>query len=287
MSAARTLVIGDKVYCGGGDAANDDANYQVFCYCPSEDTWTTLPALPVRYFGLGQVRGKLVTVGGEKRSDGKVTNKVYEFDDVSQSWKESVPPMPTARHSPAVLSHNCALIVAGGVTSSNRTSIVEIFMEESSQWHTTEPLPFDWSNASSVLINNRWYLLGGAAEKENRAVCARVDQLLQKILPRNRSSPDSSSTNKSAWSFLFDTPHYTSAAAAFGASLLCIGGHDAIPQAAVYVYSHNIKQWIHICDLPAPQVFATTAVLSAIKILVIGGWNNDRQNSVYQGIFSD
>ena len=108
VSYAQTVVIRDRVYCGGGN------EYRVSCYSPSEDTWNTLPACDVRYFGLGQVRGKLVTVGGRKKPVAKVTNEVYEFDEVTRSWKQSIPPMPTARHSPAVLSHHSTLTVAGG-----------------------------------------------------------------------------------------------------------------------------------------------------------------------------
>ena len=283
MSAAHTVVIRDKVYCGGGDAAADD-KYRVFCYNPSEDTWNTLPPYPVRYFGLGQLRGKLVTVGGVKKSSGKVTNEVHEFDEVTQSWKSLIPHMSTARHSVAVLSHHFTLIVAGGVTSSIRTSIVEVLREETSQWHTTEPLPFAWSNISSVLSNNWWYLLGGAAEEESRVVCAHVYRLLQKALPRDQSSTEKDSTNNSAWEVLPNTPHYTPAAATLGASLLAVGGTTTSSQETVNVYSPYTNEWIHISDLPAPRVWAATAMPSATELLVIGGWNKGRKSSVYKGL---
>ena len=171
MSNAQTVVIRDRVYCGGGF---DDNDYLVFCYNRSQDAWNTLPACVVRYFGLGQVRGKLVTVGGVKKSDNKVkksdnkiTNEVFEFDEVTQSWKQSIPHMPTARHLPAVLSHRSTLTVAGGVGRRNYTSVVEGFREETCKWYPTEELPFPWARPSSLLINNRWYLLGGAATGED------------------------------------------------------------------------------------------------------------------------
>ena len=291
MSGAQTVVIRDRVYCGGG-AADDDDDYPVFSYSPSEDTWNTLPDHYVRWFGLGQVRGKLVTVGGRKKSDGKVTNEVYEFDDVTQSWKQSIPPMSTARWSPAVLSHHSTLTVAGGYTGHTRTSVVEVYREDTSQWHTTEPLPFHWRDASSLLIDNRWYLLGGTAEGEvysNRAVCAHVDLLLQKALPRDQASTDRDSTNNSAWEVLPNTPHYAPAAATFCTSLLAVGGTTGInypsnSQAAVHVYSPCTNAWIDISDLPAPRLGTATAMLSPTELLVIGGWNNGRQNSVYKGL---
>ena len=290
MDDAQTVVIRDKVYYGGGaggGGAVDDDDYRVFCYSPSEDTWTTLPPCPVQRFGLGQVRGKLVTVGGIKESDGEVTNEVYEFDEVAQTWKPSIPPMPTARRSPAVLSHHSALIVAGGNTGDTRTTAVEVFREETSQWHTTEPLPFGWRDASSLLINNRWYLLGGAAEGErysNRALCAHVDLLLQRALDGNRASTDSNGT---VWEVLPNTPIYTPAAATFGTSLLAVGGTTAFrrPFNTVDVYSPCTNTWIHISDLPAPLVLPATAMLSPTELLVIGGNNGyDRLKKVYKGL---
>ena len=157
------------------------------------------------------MNGKLVTVGGRKTSGGGCTNEVYEFDEVTRSWKQSVPPMPTARLTPAVLSHHSTLTVAGGYTGPTSTSAVEVFREETSQWYMTEPLPFCpvCLDASSVLINNRWYLLGGAGEGEDYsyiAVCAHVDLLLQKALPRDQASTGRDSTNNSHGRF-FPTPH--------------------------------------------------------------------------------
>ena len=201
--------------------------------------------------------------------------------------------MPTARYSPAVLSHHSTLTVAGGTTKPGHTAGVEVFSEETSQWHTIEPLPFRWFNPSSLLINNRWYILGGRAGGEdysNRAVCAHVDLLLQKALPRDRASTDRDSTNNSAWEVLPNTPQYRPAAATFGSSLLAVGGSStnkrpSSPQAAVQAYSPCTNAWIHISDLPAPRVWTTTAMLSPTELLVIGGANNGRrQSSVYKGL---
>ena len=287
MYRAQTVIIQEKTYCGGGIA--DDDEYRVFCYSLSEDTWTTLPPCPVRRFGLGQVRGKLVTVGGIKEFDYKTTNEVYEFDKVTQTWKPSIPPMPTARYAPAVLSHHSALNVAGGDTGHTRTTVVEVFREETSQWHTTEPLPLRWQDASSLLINNRWYLLGGEAEREyrsNRALCAHVDLLLQRTLDGNRASTDSNGT---VWEVLPNTPLYGPAAATFGTSLLAVGGTTTSsiitnPQVTVDVYFPCTNTWIHISDLPAPLMSAATAMLSPTELLVIGGWNDGRLKKVYKGL---
>ena len=255
MHGAQTVVIKDKVYCGGGIAHDASDKLWVFCYSPAIDAWDTLPSCDMRYFGLSHRRRKLVTVGGIKESDGTVTNEVNEFDEATHSWKQSIRPMPTARHSPTVLSQHSALIVAGGFTT-DRTSVVEVFIEETSQWHTTEPLPVRWITPSALLINNRWYLLGGGAEEEiysNHAVCIHIDLLLQKSLPCDQASTESQG-DSTAWEVLPNTPFYRPAAATFGASLLAVGGtttatttNEMLQEVSeVHIYFAFTKEWIHI-----------------------------------------
>ena len=65
---------------------------------------TTLPSLPVKWFGLGQVSDKLVAIGGVKEKEDKVTKDVYTYDERSQKWKKKIPPMLTARRAQGVLS---------------------------------------------------------------------------------------------------------------------------------------------------------------------------------------
>ena len=107
---------------------DDDCDYIVYCYDPSQDNWTTLPTLPVRWFGLGQVNGKLVAVGGKKKSDEGITNEVFTYDERSREWKQTLHPMPTDRRFPGVLSLQSALAVAGVFSSIGEyTDAVEIF----------------------------------------------------------------------------------------------------------------------------------------------------------------
>ena len=80
LSVRESAVSNGKVYCGGGSSTNDTDLYSVYCYDPSLDNWTTLPPLPVKWFGLGQVNGQLVAVGGEKKIDGSASEVVYTYD---------------------------------------------------------------------------------------------------------------------------------------------------------------------------------------------------------------
>ena len=262
-------------------------NYIIYCYDPSQDKWTTLPPLPVGGFGLGQVNGTLVAVGG-KKSGGQTSSEVYTYDERSRKWKQTIPPMPTARRYPGVLSLQSALIVAGGVRLLF-ISAVEVFRLDTSQWYRTDPLLTAYRNMSLVAIGNTCYALGGYnGSYLNQALYASVGDLLRNAVPANQTTHSGSSDTQSAWKTLPNTPAYGPAAAVLAGKLLAIGGKETSKGGAdkkeVYMYSPSTNSWIYINDLPAPRSFTAVAVLSSARVLVIGGWNErEGVNTVYQG----
>ena len=290
FSGEKSTVINGKVYCGGGDTDRDDDDFIVYCYDPSQDNWTTLPPLPVKWFGLGQVNGKLVAVGGWE-SGGRSTNEVYTYDERSKKWKQTIPPMPKARCWPDVLSLQSALVVAGGIGYGYRDA-VEIFQADTSQWYTTDPLPTACYDISLVAIGNTCYALGGFKSPShlNQALHASVDDLRHNAVPANKTTHSGSSDTQSAWKTLPDTPTYRPTAAVLAGHLLAVGGRETSEGEAamkeVYTYSPSTNSWIYISDLPAPRYRAAVAVLSPSEILVIGGWCDGgagRVNTVYKG----
>ena len=283
------------MYYGGGTSYDND-EYIVYCYDPSQDQWSALPPLPVRYFGLGQVNGRLVAAGGEK-SGGLKSNVIYMYDEQLQKWKQSqiIPPMPTARESLDVLTLQSALIVAGGDTPSsayyNYVDLVEIFKLDTSQWYQTDPLPMACYDMSLVAIGNTCFALGGYNYPLflNQALYASVDDLLGNVVPANQTMIHSDrSDSQSAWKKLPNTPTYRPAAAVLAGNLLAIGGKETSKGGAdmnkVYMYSPSANSWIYISDLPAPRTGIAVAVLSSTEILVIGGWYEGHVNTVYKGI---
>ena len=286
----KTTIINGNVYCGGAtDQSNYDGDYTIYCYDSSQDKWTTLPPLPVRHFGLGHVNGKLVAVGGMKRSTGNEINDVYTYDERSQKWKRTIPPMPTAKRSPGILSLQSALIVAGGATSSY-CDLVEFFKPDTSQWYRTDPLPTACCIISLVAIGNTCYVLGGFNGSHlNQALYASVDDLLGNAVPANQTTCSGSSDTQSAWKTLPNTPTYRPAAAVLSGNLLAIGGDETSKERSaakkeVYMYSPSTNSWIYVSDLPAPRSNTAAAVLSSTEVLVIGGYDGGRKvNTVYKG----
>ena len=241
-------------------------------------------------FGLGQVNGKLVAVGGEK-SDHRKTNEVHTYDERSRKWKQTIPLMSTARASPGVLSLQSALVVAGGSTSLlGYIAVVEIFKPDTSKWYRTDPLPSACCHISLIAIGNTCYALGGwNGSFLNQALYASVDDLLGNAVPANQTTHSGSSDTQSAWKTLPNTQTYRPDTAMLAGNLLAIGGKEKSQKGGtcskeVYVYSPSTNSWIYISDLPAPRSRVAVAALSSTEILVIGGWvDGDRVNTVYKG----
>ena len=270
--------------------------YKVYCYDASQDKWSDLPPLPVRFFGVGRLNGTLVVAGGTKDAKGiikGISNKVYTYNEQLNQWEETIPSMPTARQSPGVLSLESALIVASGFTAGQEfANTVEIFQRSTSQWYRTDPLPIHCCDVSMVANGTRCYVLGGFQDPLclNQAVYASFDDLLQHAIPADQTTRDgdSSRDTPTAWKVLPDTPIYRPAAAMVAGYLLAIGGSETSEGGSdrkeIYAYSPSTQSWIYISNLPTPLREISINSLSPVEILVIGGQRGDfRTNAVYKG----
>ncbi len=291
-SEAKTTVINGKLYCGGGVTKSFKNDVVVYCYDVSQDTWSALPQLPVRFYGVGRLNSTLVAVGGTKMGikgmNQDISNKVYSYNEQLQKWEQTVPPMPTARHSPGVLSLESALIVASGYAKNQElANNVEIFQRSTSQWYRTDPLPIHCCDVSMVANGNRCYVLGGFKDPSclNQAVYASFDDLFGNAVPADQNGDHNAPTS---WKLLPATPIYRPAAAMMAGCLLAIGGSETsqgeIDRKEIYAYSPSTNSWIYIGDLPNPLRESSVNSLSPVEILVIGGQRNEfRVSTVHKG----
>ena len=233
-----------------------------------------------------------MAVGGTKKRADWSTNEVFTYDEQSRKWKQTLPPMPTARYFADVLSLQSALVVAGGNTSLiEYTDTIEIFKADTSQWYMTDRLPTACSSVSQVVIGSAYYALEGYKHPSNlnQVLYASVDDLLHNAIPANQTvfHISSSANTQSAWKTLANTPTYQPAAVMLAGNLLAIGGHEASKGGAdkkeVYMFSPSTNSWVYISDLPEPRSNTAVAVLSSTEILLIGGWSDGRVNSTYKG----
>ena len=284
MERPQVVIVGEMVCAGGGDVDGDDSDgCSVFQYNPAGNVWTSFPPSPALGFGLGQLSGELLTVGGVI-SDDTVIGSVYHYKPESREWEEFLQPMPTARAFLTVISTQSALIACGGITDfiddkPVPCTTVEVYATETSQWHTTDPLPVLAYSLTSATINNTAYLLGGLStdkEPTKTVMYAPVASLIQKATshPQKPANAARSNSTSSAWKTLRDTPMKGSAAASLGGMLLAVGGkddeNDTLP--AVHIYSPATSAWIRVepGDLPESRYLCTAVELSVNRLLVIG-----------------
>ena len=296
MLGPQVVVVGERVCVGGGIGNIDDNVCLVLQYDPARDEWTTLPPCPVCCFGLGQLSGELLTVGGV---DPPVdfTKKVYHYKPESQLWEEFLQPMPTARAYLTVISTQSALIACGGITDIISETIyvpcttVEVFTTETSQWHTTDPLPVPSCFMSSATINDTGYLLGGATtvfDPTSTVLYAPVASLIQRATshPQQSASAARPDNTLSAWKTLRDTPLRGPTVASLGGMLLALGGNDDTDNTlpAVHVYSPATNSWIRVesGDMPEPLYYCPAVELSANRLLVV----NLYSKNVFLGSFT-
>ena len=287
MLRSQVVSIGEKVYIGGGLPGGDKHDtFQVFQYDPSRDEWSRLPPCQVIGFAMAHFAGNLITVGGQIVGGG-LTGKVYCFRKQSQMWEEFLKPMPTARYHLSVVTTQSAIVASGGRTHVRGgmavfCATVEVYISETSQWYTADPLPVPCGGMTSVTIADTWYLLGGigtGGKSLTTVLYAPLTALIQKAtLPT-----DQSASHTSVWKNLPDTPLKASAAASLSGNLLAVGGYNVVTPSspALYVFFPLTNSWVRVTtgDLPEPRWACIAVQLPSNQLLVVGGMDDQAKST--------
>ena len=298
MTEHHIVRIGSTIYCGGGYTDSVDICV-VFQYNCKQDTWSQLPICPTVRFGLTQLDGKLVTVGGRRLDPIMPINDVYVFQE-SETWENSIiPPLPTACFYPTAVNYKSTIVVSGGVTFwhtdsklRTRTTAVEVFQTKTFQWHHAEPLPVAHNGMSCAVVDGTFYLIGGAilGSASRHAYCTSVSNLISRALPPDypeTSSTPQASPSPPTWQVLPECPLYYFTAAELGGCLLAIGGRDDSESSSsiVHMYSPSTNSWVRISsgDLPVPRYFAAATQLEGGEVIFVGG--NIKRNSPTKTVF--
>ena len=263
MACAQAVVIRGIVYVGGGVTLSDN-DYLIQQYSPTDDTWYTLPPAPVRFFGMAELNGQLVIVGGMTRQH-DVTGKVHTLNSSTQKWVESIAPMPTARDSPAVFSQpSCLTVVGGDDQHDTHLSDVEIFMPHTSQWHKmTSPAPSPLYNMTTTVINNKCFIAEYGSTK-----------VYQLCVSLQRTTTDSTNTPQviTEWTNLCDLPHSGCSLGSTNGCLLAVGGGGwPNPITTILGFSPITNTWKTVGELPEPRSYCITVLLPTGELLVMGG----------------
>ena len=197
-----------------------------------------------------------------------VTNKLYTLQD--GEWTLSLPPMPTARHSPSaisVASSDDILVVAGGNDNSNYLVTVEVFV--GNRWLKVQSLPRECTDEDRefALHNGKLHYICGHWQGYDVYVSS-VQSLIDFHL-----SPD---TDKPSlpWSLLATVPFVNSSVAVCGELLISMGQEADFGDVShkIHAYSPSTKKWIYVGDMPAElcPATATTFVFPNREMIVVG-----------------
>ena len=293
MFRPQVVVMGEKVYVGGGDTECDEDLNRVFQYDPVRDEWNSLPPHHMAAFAMAQFTGNLITVGGWIPDSDVTTGKVYHFNKQSQKWEEFLKPMPTARLVLSVATTQSAIVASGGAIGFRDgepvySATVEVYSSETSQWHTADPLPVPCWAMTSVTIADTWYQLGGVGTG-GKSLTTVLYAPLTALIQKATSPTHQSASHMSVWKTLPGTLLLMkSAAASLSGSLLAVGGYNddsTPPSPALYVFLPLTNSWVRATtgDLPEPCYNCTAVQLSSNQLLVVGG--NDDQDKYTNTVF--
>ena len=262
MTAPRCVILERSVYVGGGVTYGDDEYYiQVFNIKTNE--WSRLPRYEYRRFAMTVINHHLTLVGGSGVGL-EVTNQLAVYEPSSQQWTYPYNPMPTPRHSPAVLMYDIWLLVAGG-RDANRTNLatVELFNTSTNQWLAASSLPTPCRLLTSAIVDNYGYLVMNSKQ----VFCVSLPDIVSQTVNQ------STSKSPALWCRLPDTPLVCSAAISLRGYLLAVGGsHDNGTRSTdIHLYQPESEQWTKVGDLPNARHYCSCVVLPSGELLVAGG----------------
>ena len=264
----QSVVIGDTVYVGGGDAYNDSSDGCTVMKL-EQDQWTklVLPEYPVIYFAMTSLANRLLLVGGCDNNNYKQTNQLSIFE--SGEWTHPYPPMNIARSSSTAVSFNNRIIVAGGDDDKERTSSVEVLDVASRRWYIAQSLPNPRSELKSTLIGNTLYLMGGW-DHTPRATKTVHHVDLNELVAKALSNLDT----PTLWQTLQEVPFKYSSPLSIERSLLAVGGRDDAginASSSIDLYQPDTRRWIKVGYLPTARSHCTCSVLPSGEVIVAGG----------------
>ena len=263
---AQAVVIGGKVYIGGGRA---EGGYdKVLEYTIQGGQWREIKT-PFQCYGMAVVNNQLIITGGMDRKD-CLTNEVWVLDSVSGTWTQPFPAMPTSRAWPSAVGYKRWVLVVGG----DGERCVEVLDTTAKQWYTATPLPSNAQRPSLTVIQDTLYVVWDWS-----AVSVSFPMLISDAVSQSPAGDTSNGPKPTEWQPLPDTPTRRCTTTSLNGSLVAIGSGGGPASSTIAMYLPQTEQWLKVAELPTPRRDCTCAFLLKTKeLMVISGWN---KNNVY------
>ena len=258
--AAQAVVVGGKVYIGGGRAEGSD--YKILEYTIERGQWREIET-PVREFGMAVVNDQVIITGGKDRGYSP-TNQVWVLDGQTNRWTQPFPAMPTVRWGSSAVGYKRWVLVVGG----HRKKCVEVLDTKSKQWYTASPLPSDAYCPSLTVIQDTLYVVWVKS-----AVSVSISILISDAMSQSQASDSTNEPRPTQWQSLPDTPTSRPAITSFHGYLLTVGACSwGSASSTISMYLPHNEQWLPVPQLPTPRDGCTCVVLPETEeMMVIGG----------------
>ena len=268
-ATVQSIVFGNTLYVGGGEASNEVDMYTVMKLDLTNNQWTKLPQYTRKRFALVSFANKLMLVGG---TDAKSNTSGLIAVFSSNNWEHLYPPMRIARsNTTAVSTDNHIIVVGGRDDQEKRTASVEVLDVNVKKWHTADPLPSPRASIKSTLVGRYLYIMGGWDHTDSASSSVHsID--IDKLVENACMSQDTPSSN--IWQEIRDAIIKRATPIGVDGYLFAVGGRDDSdkPSSSVYVYKPETKIWEEVGSLPSPRYYcACSALPTSGDIIVAGG----------------
>lgn len=254
---------------------------KVYSYKIPENCWTELQDCQKMGTALVIVNKLLTAIGGYLRSEEYNTLTSLKINGQQQRWIEELPRMPTKRYNTSATQYKNLVIVTGGLGDDRSLKKVEILdiSVNPKQWFVACNLPVALSRHSSIVCDNRMYLLGGIKKVPDLVHCD-LTTLLLNSLPSSRciAALPGDQEPSSSWHVSSTLPTYFSYCCILQGKVIAIGGCDPVNKTItrnIYQYTPNSDTWTVYTEMPNPRSLCLATVSQDCKIVVIGGKSGD------------
>ena len=276
VSCGASIHNSDVYICVIGRDGNGKIVSPVLVFPTNDLKWSTLSKQPSAA-AIAVADSHIAVIGGEDVS-GKFTNTLSTWYEEKGQWKQVLPPMPTGRYSPAVISHDNLLLVTGGLVEDdsvlNTTDVLDL---TTMKWSTPEGLnlPVPLRRHHLALCGEYLYLVGGTTmypwrspeDYNSQSWRAKWSDVKQNAAPQH------SQPQRCVWTQIADPPTLSPTPISCGGALYTIGGvtRNDKPISTVYTYITVRNQWVSVGDMSVGRYLHCAVPLGSKTIFVAGG----------------
>jgi hypothetical protein len=275
VCSATAVVSGEKIYiCGGASPDLLQARF-VQVYNTLTATWSMLPPSPLHDSQAALVNDKLTLFAGRDASTEKITNLTSTWDEEKQEWTSKIPPLPTARARPCVISCDDFILVAGGKAKDNKTLLDSIDVLNTScnqlKWTTSRlgRLPIRTWDATASIGGDYVYLtsvMESLSTGRRHTYRITKEDFLRGVRDEERAK----------WTRIADTPYWESGLVENCKLPVVVGGcdKDEVSVSNISVYNPTTDKWTNVGE--CKNLYSCAVATSARSFVVAGGYKNPK-----------